>query len=310
MCIRDSVILDVHDQSILQCNGGYLSPYTSSTPRCDNEEQYTSLNSRDLMLTQTDISNYNMTPKETCIKNDAVAASIPSHPVSYNTTYNEVPWGSCNIGIREDCAIANTEAASAACSDQQQHYLPPPPPLQLHDNTKVFNHPLPPKTIIETSCDDNKNVNGRKFTKSRHKQPMIASDGTIVPVKKGRGGRKKATRPPSPHILKKRRVAANTRERRRMNGLNDAFERLRDVIPSLGSDHKLSKFETLQMAQTYIGSLAALLRRTSSTDSTLSASPAANNVDDPQTNTDINLCLLYTSPSPRDATLSRMPSSA
>ncbi len=48
-----------------------------------------------------------------------------------------------------------------------------------------------------------------------------------------------------------------------MNGLNDAFERLREVIPNLGSDHKLSKFETLQMAQTYIGALSNLLDRTS-----------------------------------------------
>lgn len=82
----------------------------------------------------------------------------------------------------------------------------------------------------------------------------------LVP-KKGRGGRKKAERPPSPAILRKRRQAANARERRRMNGLNDAFERLREVIPNLGSDHKLSKFETLTMAQTYIGSLASLLER-------------------------------------------------
>ena len=65
--------------------------------------------------------------------------------------------------------------------------------------------------------------------------------------------------------MKKRRVAANARERRRMNGLNDAFERLREVIPSLGSDHKLSKFETLQMAQTYIGALANLLARPNKT---------------------------------------------
>ena len=104
---------------------------------------------------------------------------------------------------------------------------------------------------------------------------MIAADGTIIPVKKGRGGRKKSTRPPSPQVLKKRRVAANSRERRRMNGLNDAFERLRDVIPSLGSDHKLSKYETLQMAQTYIGSLASLLKRTSSIDSNLSSASFA-----------------------------------
>lgn len=59
--------------------------------------------------------------------------------------------------------------------------------------------------------------------------------------------------------MKRRRLAANARERRRMNGLNEAFDKLRDVVPSLGADHRLSKFETLQMAQTYIGSLRELL---------------------------------------------------
>lgn len=61
--------------------------------------------------------------------------------------------------------------------------------------------------------------------------------------------------------MKKRRLAANARERRRMNGLNDAFNRLRKVVPSLGAEHKLSKFETLQMAQTYISALCDLLER-------------------------------------------------
>lgn len=75
-------------------------------------------------------------------------------------------------------------------------------------------------------------------------------------------GRKKGIvrdHPPSPTIMKKRRLAANARERRRMNGLNEAFDRLRQVIPSLDAEHKLSKFETLQMAQTYIIALRDLL---------------------------------------------------
>lgn len=67
--------------------------------------------------------------------------------------------------------------------------------------------------------------------------------------------------PPSPNILKRRRLAANARERRRMNGLNDAFDKLREVVPNLGADHKLSKFETLQMAQTYIATLADILKQ-------------------------------------------------
>ncbi|XP_064546383.1 basic helix-loop-helix transcription factor amos [Drosophila montana] len=64
-----------------------------------------------------------------------------------------------------------------------------------------------------------------------------------------------------PDVLRKRRLAANARERRRMNSLNDAFDKLRDVVPSLGHDRRLSKYETLQMAQAYIGDLLTLLSR-------------------------------------------------
>lgn len=64
----------------------------------------------------------------------------------------------------------------------------------------------------------------------------------------------------SPLVLKKRRLAANARERRRMENLNKAFDRLRTHLPSLGSDRQLSKYETLQMAQTYISALCDLLQ--------------------------------------------------
>uniref|UniRef100_A0A3B3S184 BHLH domain-containing protein n=1 Tax=Paramormyrops kingsleyae TaxID=1676925 RepID=A0A3B3S184_9TELE len=58
---------------------------------------------------------------------------------------------------------------------------------------------------------------------------------------------------------KHRRVAANARERRRMHGLNRAFDKLRSVIPSLENEKKLSKYDTLQMAQIYITELSELL---------------------------------------------------
>ncbi|KAF6212887.1 hypothetical protein GE061_010597 [Apolygus lucorum] len=64
----------------------------------------------------------------------------------------------------------------------------------------------------------------------------------------------------SPVVMKKRRLAANARERRRMQNLNNAFDRLRTVLPSLGNDRQLSKYETLQMAQTYINALYDLLQ--------------------------------------------------
>ncbi|XP_042564205.1 class A basic helix-loop-helix protein 15 [Clupea harengus] len=59
---------------------------------------------------------------------------------------------------------------------------------------------------------------------------------------------------------RRRRLAANARERRRMLGLNVAFDRLRSVIPNMESERKLSKSETLQMAQIYIATLSELLQ--------------------------------------------------
>ena len=38
------------------------------------------------------------------------------------------------------------------------------------------------------------------------------------------------------------------------------LERLREHVPNLGNDRKLSKFETLQMAQTYINALRDILQ--------------------------------------------------
>lgn len=65
----------------------------------------------------------------------------------------------------------------------------------------------------------------------------------------------------SPMVWKKRRLAANARERKRMEHLNEAFDRLRQYLPKLENDQKLSKHETLQMAQTYITELDQLLKK-------------------------------------------------
>lgn len=65
--------------------------------------------------------------------------------------------------------------------------------------------------------------------------------------------------PVSQETMKKRRLAANARERRRMNSLNVAFDKLRDVVPGLTDNRKLSKYETLQMAQSYINALKEVL---------------------------------------------------
>ena len=76
------------------------------------------------------------------------------------------------------------------------------------------------------------------------------------------------------YVRQKRRQAANARERKRMTSLNEAFGRLRAILPhknvssiqleedaSQGPPSKeFSKMEALQTAQAYIAELSRLLR--------------------------------------------------
>ncbi|GMT31297.1 hypothetical protein PFISCL1PPCAC_22594, partial [Pristionchus fissidentatus] len=64
---------------------------------------------------------------------------------------------------------------------------------------------------------------------------------------------------PSPQVLRHRRCAANERERKRMTTLNVAYDRLRTVLPEYDTGRRLSKFDTLRMAQEYIAHLNKIL---------------------------------------------------
>lgn len=57
-----------------------------------------------------------------------------------------------------------------------------------------------------------------------------------------------------------RRAKANDRERHRMHNLNSALDALRNVLPSLPDDAKLTKIETLRFAHNYIWALRETLR--------------------------------------------------
>lgn len=52
-----------------------------------------------------------------------------------------------------------------------------------------------------------------------------------------------------------RRLESNERERMRMHSLNDAFQGLREVVPHVRLERKLSKIETLTLAKNYIMAL-------------------------------------------------------
>ncbi|KAA0201585.1 hypothetical protein HAZT_HAZT005932 [Hyalella azteca] len=57
----------------------------------------------------------------------------------------------------------------------------------------------------------------------------------------------------------RQRHAANMRERRRMANINDAFEGLREHIPTMPYEKRLSKVDTLRLAISYIQHLSGLV---------------------------------------------------
>lgn len=63
---------------------------------------------------------------------------------------------------------------------------------------------------------------------------------------------------------KVKRIAANSRERKRMHTVNSAFDQLRELVPTYPSNRKLSKIDTLRLACTYIQDLVSLLHNTQS----------------------------------------------
>lgn len=67
----------------------------------------------------------------------------------------------------------------------------------------------------------------------------------------------------------KRRVTANKKERRRTLSINSAFALLRERIPNVPADTKLSKIKTLRLATSYIHYLTEILSGNESTGNSL-----------------------------------------
>lgn len=81
----------------------------------------------------------------------------------------------------------------------------------------------------------------------------------------------------------KRRSSANRKERRRTQSINNAFAELRECIPNVPADTKLSKIKTLRLATSYIAYLMEVLHAEDAATNTANAntanttSPTVNN---------------------------------
>lgn len=97
-------------------------------------------------------------------------------------------------------------------------------------------------------------------TSSTRTKKQTDTDVSEVKVPKKRGPKKKKMTKARLAKLRLRRVKANTRERNRMHGLNDALDVLRQHVPCYSKTQKLSKIETLRLASNYISALADILK--------------------------------------------------
>ena len=201
-----------------------------------------------------------------------MGADIVSHGY-YNASYHhhDVYHHPTAFTAEEGDAAA---AAAAATTDYLEQYQEQPSIGEDHDEslsnalewsgeesasqTTWSQSAESPVTATLTTATS---MTGVKRQRKTMRAPRTSQQQQQQQRKKVSCGIGRSSKGPAVEVVKKRRLAANARERRRMNSLNDAFERLREVVPSLGSDRKLSKFETLQMAQTYIGALAELIQR-------------------------------------------------
>ncbi|XP_011330452.1 pancreas transcription factor 1 subunit alpha isoform X2 [Ooceraea biroi] len=96
---------------------------------------------------------------------------------------------------------------------------------------------------------------------SSDNESAYSSDQENHTRERGRSNRRSGASGKCPRQVQvQQRQAANMRERRRMQNINDAFEGLRAHIPTLPYEKRLSKVDTLKLAIGYINFLNELVR--------------------------------------------------
>lgn len=142
-----------------------------------------------------------------------------------------------------------------------------PSPVSINSSGLIEQNKYSPAPDFYTTYDIQNQIVTKGTTVQIKATPSTSSTSSTATTKAAKKLKNINPTKVTPDVMKKRRLAANARERRRMNSLNDAYEKLRDVLPNFGPDKKLSKYETLQMAQTYMNSLEEILNRSTASSS-------------------------------------------
>lgn len=148
-------------------------------------------------------------------------------------------------------------------------------------------------SVDELPSDSDKEIAGcdrltsdPKQAKSNPRRRKTAQDDDEMekPQPKKRGPKKKKMTKARIQKFRLRRLKANTRERNRMHGLNEALDMLRKVVPCYSSTQKLSKIETLRLAKNYISALSDILSTGKVPDTVTFAQTLSKGLSQPTTN--------------------------
>ncbi|CRK97675.1 CLUMA_CG011055, isoform A [Clunio marinus] len=144
------------------------------------------------------------------------------------------------------------------------------------DSSSTLNNEKLYKASAPEQCTTNSRLRSRMKMQQQQAQtnvdPSDMTDSSSQSDDYGNcRGRRKATYLTSSSIARRkkgalnakernlRRLESNERERMRMHSLNDAFQSLREVIPHVKKERRLSKIETLTLAKNYITALTEVV---------------------------------------------------
>lgn len=150
-------------------------------------------------------------------------------------------WGSS--GSVEDEEV-DVEAQFSAHTPGTTHHAAQRRPGENENGAEGSGSDSQSESGISSSSGSSMSIAGQK----RKKTCLSGSTGPPRRGKKRRSGISARER-------NLRRLESNERERMRMHSLNKAFQELREVIPHVKMDRRLSKIETLTLAKHYIMAL-------------------------------------------------------
>jgi hypothetical protein len=236
----------------------YNSVFFQSVPAAQYPEQLPAYSDADLHSCQQQLS-YN---------NNNAASAVP-----YRGQYCQSSMGYSEVSPSYDTASIGgpISPSSDYSSSSSTSSSPPPPPFSPYSGLassyladfSVAKNSHHQQSQLGDDFGQHVSVESRRLSGGRTPPPATEEDeNSMAYCTRRTRDHNRLPRIPPLAVLQKRRLAANARERKRMNKINTAFERLKRVLPGL-ENKELSKFESLQLAQDYILHLAQILKANS-----------------------------------------------